>query len=258
MFIKFAQVSSISVVPFDRISTAIFKKADRFVLEQLKEDFLYFSCVGIRGDYPPNDNGDMFPWEELNKRHITGKYVWETWKGKNLLENHNPQYVRGYIVDTYPEDKDKVVHMLNALNRKKYAQLAEDIKNGKITDTSMGVLVEKGVCSVCKNVAYDESQWCEHLRYEKGKKINGQLVYEINYGLEGLENSIITYGRGAEPMSKIREILAQYGFKTNKDIDNFIMKKFAEFCQNDLNVNVDDFIVYILEVVKFPKNTENN
>ena len=220
-------------------------------IEQLKEDYLYFICVGIRGDYPPNDNGDMFPWTELTKKHITGKYVWETWRGRNLLENHNPMYIRGYIVDTYPEEgrEAKVVHMLNALNKKKYTKLAKDILEGRVTDTSMGVLVEKGVCSVCGNVAYDESQWCEHLRYSKGKKINGELVYEINYGLEGLENSIITYGRGAEPLSKIREILASKGYKTGKEIDEFIMRKFAEFCRRDLDVDVDDFIVYILKVL---------
>jgi len=249
--IKFAQVSSISVIPFERISTAAFSRVSNMPIEQLKENYLYFTCVGIRGDYPPNDNGDMFPWEELTKRHITGRYVWETWRGRNLLENHDPMNVRGYIPDTYPEENKgvKVVHMLNALDKKKYPQLAKDIQDGRITDTSMGVLVEKGICSVCGNVAYDESQWCEHIKYGKGKKIDGKYIYEINYGLEGLENSIISYGRGAEPLSKIREILASKGYKTDKEIDEFIMRKFAEFCQKDLNVNVDDFIVYILKVL---------
>jgi hypothetical protein len=116
-------------------------------------------------------------------------------------------------------------------------------------------LCEKGVCSVCGNTAYDESEWCEHIRDLKGKKtITGEVVYEINYGLEGLENSIISVGRGAEPLAKIREIIAKRlslnNAKDLDELDRLIVAEFKGFCKKR-GVNPDDFLGYLL--LKFGK-----
>ncbi|HRT03486.1 MAG TPA: hypothetical protein P5513_06060 [Candidatus Diapherotrites archaeon] len=249
MMVRYAQLTNIQVIPYKRVIASFtnIKNAGKIV-SQINENYLYFSCTGLRGDVP-NDNGDMFPWDELTKRHITGVYVWETWIGKEVLENHDPKRIRGSIIDTYPYPKIKSVEMLNSIDKTKYADLAEGIESGKITDTSMGVLCSFGKCSVCGNIAYEEDQWCEHMKYMKGKRdINtGDMIYEINYDLTGLENSIITYGRGAEPMAKIHKIVAQRTGLNDEQTDRLIMAEFTRFCQEKFGVSGEDFLVYLLE-----------
>lgn len=244
MFIKYASAGVLQVVDYRSVESMF--RQNKKTVSTISPDSLYFSCHGIRGNFPPNDNGDLFPWKELIGKHHSGKYVWETWQGKNLLENHEPRNLRGSIVDTYPLHEIRSIDMLCAVDRVQYPDLAKKIASGTVTDTSMGLICQKGVCSICGNEATNEQEWCEHMKFEKGKKIDGHLVYELNYGLEGLENSIITVGRGAEGISKIREILSHKTNLSGEQVDRLIFAEYSKFCKG-LNVSEEEFLVYMID-----------
>jgi hypothetical protein len=75
--------------------------------------------------------------------------------------------------------------------------------------------VEYSYCSECNHMATNELEWCEHLSPSKLNlkgKMNprtGRFVYEDNRGVTGMEVSWITFGQGADPCAKKREILAR-------------------------------------------------
>lgn len=249
MMIRHGQ-ATLSVIPFNQV-TEVFsnvKKAKDFVTAADKK-YLFFVTSGIHSD-EPNMNGDLFPHDELFGESPMGGRVSESWIDKPVLENHDENRKLGRIRDTYEMVDHKSIEMLDTIDQERYSLLAKDVRDGRVTDTSMGVIVQKGVCSRCGNVAYDESQWCSCLRDYKGKNhpVTGEFIYEINYGLNGLEDSLITHGMGADPLSKVREILAQKGI-TARDfdkIDDRIMEEFGKFTTK-YGVKVDDFIVYLLE-----------
>lgn len=181
--------------------------------------YLRNRSISAMETYGPNQNGDAFPREELIKGHLT-------FIGAPLTLDHISDLVVGSVIDSHfvplkNGDGDYVENIL-ALDKKEAERispgLVDHILNGSITDTSMGVLVDYSVCSVCKNKAYEISQYCSHVKFEKGSKVvlasgEEKLVYEINYGLKFLEDSIIrpihlgglAGGEGADPYAKLLE-----------------------------------------------------
>lgn len=250
MFVRYATVKDgIREISANDAMVRLSRRYDKRTVEAIDRDrFLFFLGTGIVGNGSPNDNGDAFTWDELTKDTRYGKPVWSTWIGKPLLENHEPMNRRGDVKDSTPVQRNQSLDFLNALDKQKHPILARRIQDGLITDTSMGLICEKGVCSYCGNEAYDEAEWCPHIEGYKGRMMNGQLVYEINVGLEGMENSLITTGQGAEPLSKIREILsAKMGITSEKDIadlDRMIVAQYRGFCKSK-NVDPEDFAQYI-------------
>lgn len=207
---------------FIRYAGSKLTEAERVAIA-VQPNFLYFVTSGLHGDVP-NQNGDFFRWSELLKMKDDGKYTWETWIGKPVLTNHNMSNKRGSIIDTYPIKGEKSIDMLHKIDEKKDPSLATGIRNGSIKGTSMGVMVGHSYCSICNNLAYDESQWCNLHLSPKGGNLKGkiytgqdgnkyphkigQLVYEDNRDLEGVEDSIITLGEPADPDALIRQVLA--------------------------------------------------
>lgn len=62
---------------------------------------------------------------------------------------------------------------------KKHEELIRQIESGKMSALSMGCTIDFGICTYCGNVAVDETQQCEHVKYQKGNKFfdqNGQQV----------------------------------------------------------------------------------
>jgi len=248
-------VSTLSVIPFSQMQEtfASVRKA-KDIITDIDKKYLYYITEGIHAGFPPNMNGDLFPEEELFGESPMGGRVSATWIDKPVLENHDEGRRLGKIVDAYEVVNRKSVDMLDTIDQEKFPLLAKDVREGRITDTSMGVIVQEGQCSVkgCSHIARDESDWCEHMRYYKGKKLpgTGELVYEINYGLTGLEDSLITRGMGADTLSKVREILAQKGFSSREfdKLDDKIMKEFAEWTKR-FGVRPEDFTIYLLKVL---------
>lgn len=142
-----------------------------------------------------NSNNDIFPEEELIKAH-------KRWIGRPLCLDHKSSsvdMVRGIIVDTYYDHRNKRVVALCALDKVNYPDLARKVSTGYATCVSMGTAVERAICTDCGTVARTESDFCDCMR---GRRCYG----EINVGLNPIELSIVV--TGADPNAKIRHIIA--------------------------------------------------
>jgi len=142
-----------------------------------------------------NNNCDIFPEAELKK-------AYKKWIGKPLCKDHQSSSVdgmRGLIIDTYWDDKNKRIVALCALDKVSYPELARHVKNGVAADVSMGTGVSQSICSECGNVATTESEYCNHVR-------NKTAYGEINVGLNPIELSIVM--NGADRKAKVLEVLA--------------------------------------------------
>lgn len=243
--VRYASSGSLHIITGRDVESS-FERFSSSAVTDLSKETLYFICEGLHAGAPANDNGDLFPLEELLKKSVFGCLAFETWKDRPLLENHDETKRRGIIPDVYFEHGRNSVDMLCALDRTNYPKIATSIENGTITDTSMGTVVDYGICSVCGNKAYNENQWCPHLKYEKGRReaSTGQMIHEINFGLQGLENSLITYGRGADPLAKIRQILAQKSSMSAAEVDLLINEEYNSFCSS-LGVHPSEFAGYL-------------
>ena len=154
-------------------------------------NFLYVIVSGLHGD-SPNENGDYFEWDKnhfdwekevfgyegelLNKRN--GAYVYETWRGKPNLTNHDEKSVVGHIEDVFHILEEKSIDKLLAVNRRTQPLLVGDIEKGLINEVSMGCLVASSICSKCKHIAHDEQEWCF---------LPGTKVLMADYTLKNIE-----------------------------------------------------------------------
>jgi len=142
-----------------------------------------------------NCNRDIFPEAELKK-------AYKQWIGKPLCKDHQSSSVdgmRGLIIDTYWDNKNKRIIALCALDKISYPELARHVKTGVAGDVSMGTAVSHSICSECGNVAATENEYCIHVR-------NKTAYGEINVGLNPIELSIVM--NGADKKAKVLEVLA--------------------------------------------------
>jgi hypothetical protein len=191
-------------------------------IAQLNNDFAYYHVIGLHGDqmdkrgnYVGNDNGDFFWWRQtLLAKRDDGMNAFETWRGGDVLENHDERANRGYIADVWPVFGNKSIDMLMATNRRLNPLLCRNIDTGKVKDVSMGTIVGHSYCSVKKchrhasknDPNITEQDWCHHLKYYKGQRDpdTGEHVYEDNRDIFGVECSWITIGAGADSEAKLQ------------------------------------------------------
>lgn len=188
----------------------------------IEPHYVFVITSGLHGD-EANQNGDFFKWSELLKRKADGIYTFQTWVGQPCLENHNSKEVRGSIVDAWAIKSEKSIDFLLRVDERINPNLAKGLRNGSIKGTSMGVMVGHSYCSICSNLAYDETEWCDHLSPSKlnikGRKYlgqdgglypdkMGQLCFEDNRDLNGVEDSIITLGEPADPKALAKNVIA--------------------------------------------------
>jgi len=118
---------------------------------------------------------------------------------------------------------EQYVENILAVNRtlvekKGYPFLEKDILEGRITDTSMGAVSRATECTICRNVARNEKEYCEHLRKDalgnsmKGRTVvvagKPRVVGELYVDSIFLEDSILTEDAGADINAKIFNIAA--------------------------------------------------
>jgi len=239
------------------------------VITPILETHVFYLSEGIHGSdiyddgrleikegISPNGNGDFFYWYKksvgdglMDDSVIPSQRVWQTWIDKPVLENHDTNKVVGVILDAYPSEKRRAVDMLCAMEKEKNPKLAQQIISGDVYHTSMGVSVSKSFCSKCDKECYTEDDWCQHLRYMKGRKDqNGDIIFEINTQLIGLEDSIIYGGPdavGADSNAKIREVYA--GKNYGDVIDSVIKESFNEFCEST-GLSTEEMIEYLMHL----------
>ncbi|MEM7827538.1 MAG: hypothetical protein QXD72_02405 [Candidatus Aenigmatarchaeota archaeon] len=160
------------------------------------ENFLYYRARAITADVP-NGNGDLFPFEEIDKSY-------KTFIGKGIYLNHDndsPDKAFGIILDAVFHRDAKYVEILGAIDKElaeeKHPGLIRKVTSGIINSTSMSCLVNEAECGVCHNRAHNEAELCAHMHpkspnYIKGKRAtDGSLHYEINYGITFTEDSLV-------------------------------------------------------------------
>jgi len=176
-----------------------------------------------QGQYRGNQNGDFFWWKKtlLAQKEKLGMRAFETWRGKDNLENHDETRVLGDIPDVWLDVPNKSVDMLIRTSTKRAWPICASVRKGSVTDVSMGVLVGHSFCSLCDNRAETEADWCNDLQHKKGQFIhvdelpsqkrdanrNGMWCYEDNRDVYGIEVSWITVGEGADSDAIVKNLI---------------------------------------------------
>jgi hypothetical protein len=113
-------------------------------------------------------------------------------------------------------------------------------------------VVDEALCSICGNVARDESEYCEHVKSGmKGQVVAGKLCHELNRGVRFFEVSLISpYSEAADGAAKIKQTLASKeteleGFEDwiTEDLD-------SDITEADITSEIDDAIYQFGELVR--------
>jgi len=232
---------------------------------EVDPDYMYVHVSGLHGsqkcankDHPGygqfsgNSNGDFFWWNQtlLAYNDRFGMRAFETWRGKDNLENHDESQVIGDIPDVWPSIRDKSIDMLIRTSKRRAWSICESVRKGSVTDVSMGTLVNYSLCSICANKAETEEEWCDHLQYAKGQFLpiselslkdkmefpQGKWSYEDNRDIYGIETSWITVGEGADEDAIVKNLIAgidapmgkQFASKKNQSLADMYWAKFGK------------------------------
>jgi hypothetical protein len=97
--------------------------------------------------------------------------------GENYVEHIQiPEMSKGKIIDAAARDiGDSIYVDILVATQRKHRSLISMITSGQLQTLSMGCQVEFTLCSKCGNVAYDETQLCNHIRYFKGNDYVDEL-----------------------------------------------------------------------------------
>lgn len=111
-----------------------------------------------------NDNGDFFSEEELLAMlEDSDKRSFETFIGCPVFVNHennNVEKARGKIVNAFYDKENHCVWTDGMIDAKAYPELARAVKEGYVTDVSMGCSVKYSHCSYCGHKASTEDEYC--------------------------------------------------------------------------------------------------
>lgn len=90
--------------------------------------------------------------------------------GHSFLEHVQVEELsKGRILDAVARDVGDSVYIdILIANDRKHTQLISDIESGKINTLSMGCSIDGSTCTKCGHWAADETEMCEHVRYQKG------------------------------------------------------------------------------------------
>lgn len=111
-----------------------------------------------------NGNADSWERELLKKTYPT--FI----GGENYLEHVQvPELSKGKVIDAVARDLGDTIYIdILVATDKRHEELIRDILSKKISALSMGCTVEFTICTKCGNVAYDETDLCPCIKYEKG------------------------------------------------------------------------------------------
>lgn len=111
-----------------------------------------------------NDNNDAWRRQVLLKSY-------PTFIGANNYIEHVqiPEKSKGKVIDAVARDIGPSIYidLLIATDRK-HVELVQKLISGEINSMSMGCIIEESTCTKCGNVAVDEPEMCNCVKYEKG------------------------------------------------------------------------------------------
>lgn len=241
MFIKYCTTKTkLHVVRSSKeFETDRFKKFAANLIDIDTDKYLYIINESVHSmeHHGPNANGDAFPLSEMQDHY-------HTFINSRVSIDHRDELETGDIFDSTfvaPKISGKgefgggaFIENILGVNRERADGLHKDnrikfdliagLMDGDITDTSMGAIVAYTECSIptCKNIAYTETQYCEHIKGGKNRTIKladekDYSVYEICHGVSWFEDSIIVPlhmgglagGEGADTGAKIKNIVTK-------------------------------------------------
>lgn len=132
-------------------------------------DSLFVKCFAIKAD-EPNDNGDYFSIEELQKAA-------STFVGVPVFTNHQNTDInqaRGKVIHSWWEPARNGIMIIARVDAEAYPQLARGIKEQYIVGTSMGCQVHHSLCSICHNYAETPDQYCSCIKERKTRLITAK------------------------------------------------------------------------------------
>jgi len=142
-----------------------------------------------------NNNGDSWSREVLLASY-------RSFIGAHNFQEHVQieEQSKGRIIDAVARDiGDSIYIDILVATDRKHAQLVQDIESGNLTTLSMGCTTEFTLCSQCGNLAVDETQLCDHIKYSKlntfmdesgQKRVVAELCGHKDYSTNGGVNFI--------------------------------------------------------------------
>lgn len=205
-----------------------FASMDDEPLQEGEDGYLYVRARAISSRV--NKNNDGWPSEELAKGY-------KTFVGRPIFVDHNNSDVsrtRGVLIDSRLHVEDEKtsaldpyyatapdnhkpptwVEILMEVDAKTFPELANDIRSGKVSATSMGANIEQSICSVCGNEASAPAQYCSHVKSkgatfeveaDNGEKTH-KKAYEDCYGITFFEDSFVF-----DPADETADVLEHTG-----------------------------------------------
>ena len=160
-----------------------------------------------------NKNGDHFTAEELAARYTTAV-------NKKIDLKHSQEFtdiVGGIVSADFIEDESGGrIECAGELfvSDSPHAQLAYKlIRKGIITRSRWNATTKKGECSICGKRVHSKSDYCIHLRKNKGE-FQGQPVYEILHGVTFTGLGLLDR-KGADDNARITQVAsAERWFET--------------------------------------------
>jgi len=113
-----------------------------------------------------NNNNDCWDRDVLLKSY-------RTFVGAHNFVEHVQieEQSKGRIIDAVARDIGPSVYIdILIATHRKHSALVKDIESGKMGTLSMGCSVTETICTKCGNVAADETEMCNHIKYEKGNR----------------------------------------------------------------------------------------
>ena len=170
--------------------------AETYRISSNPNDYIYVAVRALTADIP-NENWDAFAEKELLR--FEPKYGCRVYQTFNLKPHHvnhrsqDPTQARGVILDSHYNTKnaEHFPEILVAVDKTKDKRLADGIASGEITGFSMGCDAEFTTCNVCEKKANTPSEFCDHIKFYKGKDFEGKIAFEWCEGVTFVEESSV-------------------------------------------------------------------
>jgi len=151
-------VASVDTDPVPNVKLGSEKVGSKVITRKWADFYIKPDCAQF-----VNNNGDSWSRDVLLKSYRT--FI----GAHNFLEHVQiEEQSKGRIIDAVARDigDSLYIDILVATDRK-HAQLVSDIEAGRLGTLSMGCTCEFTLCSQCGNVAVDETDLCDHIKYAK-------------------------------------------------------------------------------------------
>jgi hypothetical protein len=228
----------------DDIAAKLKVVAETYCISGDPKDYIYVAVRALTANIP-NENHDAFSETELlrfDKKF--GCKVYQTFNMKPHHVNHrsaDPKQARGVILDSHYNTKndEHFPEILIAVDKTKDKKLAEGIASGDLSGFSMGCTADWTICSVCEHTASSPAEFCNHIRFHKGKEINGKVAFEWCEGVcfeeqssvddpadkNALTQEVILASSESSKEAHLETELLTINAKLNKIMDKFSEKE---------------------------------